>query len=150
MRRFKIMGLAFVAVLATSGLALVTVAAQAQAALPGTHARSAHVGPYVKIGAKTYQYCTPALGCFHAALFLYPKTMEWEAPEVSIHKGTYKIEKIGKKKYTVFTTTEEGATCVITAKRDKTGFASEAEPGKVICEDSEGVYINEAWWANKV
>jgi hypothetical protein len=102
-------------------------------------------------GAQLYQYCTHANGCW-TAMFVYPKSKEFEVPEASIFGGTITTEKVDKKKYTLFTSDiESGAQCKLTGLKNSKGYSSEAAPGTVVCkEGSAPPYIEEAWWAVKV
>ncbi len=148
MDRMRTLQVAAVSVFAACALVLVPAAAQARI---GARVSTVRATPaVVHKGAKTFQYCTAANGCW-TAMFIYTKTKEFEVPEASIFGGTYTTEKIGRKTYTVFTSDiENGAQCKLTGLKNGKGYSSQAAPGKIVCEEGGTPYIEEAWWAVKV
>jgi hypothetical protein len=139
---------------AAGALAMCAVALAPGAARARIAARvdSAAAAPaVVHKGAKLFQYCTTANGCW-TAMFVYSQGKEFEVPEASIFGGTYTTEKVGKKRYTVFTSDiESGAQCKLTGLKSNKGYSSQADPGSIVCkEGSAPPYIEEAWWAVKV
>jgi hypothetical protein len=148
MDRMKMLQAAGTGVLAACALTVAPAAAQART---GARAGTLRATPaLVHKGAKDFQYCTTANGCW-SAMFVYSKTKEFEATEASIFGGTYTTEKIGKKTYTVFTSdVENGAQCKLTGLKNSKGYSSQAAPGKIVCEEGGTPYIEEAWWAVRV
>ncbi len=149
MDRMRALRTTAVGALAVCGLALAPGAAQARI---GDRVDAGAARPaVVHAGAKDFQYCTAANGCW-TALFIYSKTKEFEAPEASIYGGKYVEKKVGRARETVFTTDDEsGAQCIFTGVKNNKGYSSEANPGSVVCKEGEAApYIEEAWWAVRV
>jgi hypothetical protein len=148
MKRMEIRPTAIAGALAVCALALAPVAAQARI---GARVGPAATPAVVHQGAKVFQYCTAANGCW-TAMFTYTKGKEFEVPEASIFGGTYATERIDKKTYTVFTSDiESGAQCRLTGLRNSKGYSSQADPGTLVCkEGSAPPYIEESWWAVRV
>jgi len=148
MHRVNVSRSALAALLALGVGALAPGIAQARLAAraPGASRAEVHAG------VKVYEYCTTTSKCW-TAMFLYPKSNEFEVPEASIPGGKITIKKEkGKPKESIFTSVVvEGNQCVITATKTSTGYSSEAAPGKIVCgEAGQTPYIEEGWWAIKV
>jgi hypothetical protein len=118
-------------------LGLVPAAAQAQGG-PYTSAGSASGGVALAKG-KTYNFCTALLGC--------PLTT-WTMKMKKITDGVGDVGPLAKSGKDITVELEDGPgsgiTCVFSGVKTKTGFNSEAAPGKYTCNGFE-----ESWWAVK-